>query len=111
MVSESLEPSWADFAVTQDLLAKSQRLDCRYWGLEEALSETLKGSGLERDTQQKFDTLRDNRTKKHRKRQQLLRSAFDCVPINSPAIQHHQVDCVDALDSCLPLLASIERQI
>ena len=111
MVFEPIEPSWANFAATQDLLANSRRLDYRYWGLEEALSETLKASILDPDCRQKFSTLRDNRTKKHRKRQQKLKSVSDTVSSNSPANQHHQTDCEDALGSCLPLLASIERQI
>ena len=111
MVFEPIEPSWANFAATQDLLANSRRLDYRYWGLEEALSETLDASILHPDRQQKFSTLRDNRTKKHRKRQQILKSVSDTVSSRSPANQHHQTDCEDALGACLPRLASIEQQI
>jgi DNA-binding NarL/FixJ family response regulator len=111
MVFEPIEPSWANFAAAQDLLANSRRIDCRYWGLEEALSETLKTSVLDPDCRQKFSTLRDNRTKKHRKRQQKLKSVSDTVSSISPANQHHQTDCEDVLGCCLPLLALIERQI
>lgn len=111
MVSEPIEPSWANFAATQDLLANSRRIDYRYWGLEEALSDSLKTSVLDPECRRKFRTLRDNRAKKHRKRQQKLKSVSDTVSSSSPANQHHQTDCEDALGSCLPLLSSIERQI
>ena len=111
MVFEPTEPSWANFAATQDLLANSRRLDYRYWGLEEALSETLETSVLDPGCQQKFSTLRDNRAKKHRKRQQKLKSVSDMAPSSSPANQHHQTDCKDVLATYLPLLSLIERQI
>lgn len=111
MVSEPIEPSWADFAATQDLLANSRRIDYRYWGLEESLSESLETSILNPNCHRKFSTLRDNRSKKHRKRQQILKSVSNTAPNCSPANQHCQTDCEDVLATCLPLLDSIEKQI
>lgn len=111
MVSEPIAPPWADFAAVQNRIETSRRIDYRYWGLEEALTESLDSEPGSSLTTRKFSTLRDNRAKKHRIRQRLLGAATMCRQSCTVANQHSRVDCEDVLATCMPLLNSIEQAI
>jgi DNA-directed RNA polymerase specialized sigma24 family protein len=111
MILEPAGPSWDNFAATQQQLTLSRRVDYRYWGLEDALTESLDNSSTNPESQRKFSTLRDNRARKHRKRQQNLKVISAYLSCSTPANQHHHVDCHDELSRSVPLLDMIEQKI
>lgn len=111
MFSEPIAPPWADFAAIQNRIENSRRIDYRYWGLEEALTESLDSEPGSSPTTRKFATLRDNRSKKHRIRQRLLGATVECHQSCTLADQHSHIDCEDVLATCIPLLDSIEEAI
>jgi hypothetical protein len=111
MVFEPIEPSWAHCATSQQLLANSRRVDCRYWGLDEALTVSLGNPDLCINRNRNFFTLRDNRSKKHRNRQRKLRSTLDAAAQFATPSQVHHVECSDFLSTCLLLLDAVEMKI